>query len=221
MEARFAMVQVPCVFVDPISEDRVKSEVAALARQRGVEVPSDFHFWAAAIMQGHLKMIRTFVEENSASHGVFCEDDVHLRRSLAIDLPKMAEAFERLSLDVLLLGYLMPHRESLPGASFAFRAYEDDLWGAQMYMLSRERAKYLLETHALENALDRSSKVPFASDWTITKEGRRAQVVPMLAVEEGGSAASDVGQIAFHRRCFEVQYDEVYYTPLMLTGSQT
>ena len=213
MEARFAAVGVRCEFVDPVSADQVKSEVAALAHELGRPVAPDFHFWATAIMQGHLRMIRAFVEGSSASRGVFCEDDIHLRLSLATDLPQMEGAFRRMALDVLLLGYLLPHRECRPSAPFAFREYADDLWGAQMYMLSRERATAILAEYTLATALDPASAVPFASDWTITKQGRRARVVPMLAVEEGDSASGDAGQISFHRRCFDAQYDEEHYTP--------
>jgi len=215
MQGRFSAVGVPCVFVEPTSADQVKVEVAALAKERGINVPADFHFWATAIMQSHLSMIRFFVEDSTASHGVFCEDDVHLRLTLADDLTQMAEAFDRLSLDVMLLGYLWPYRESPPDAPFAFRDYPDDLWGAQMYMLSRSRARQILDSYELPGALERRS-VPFASDWTITKEGRRARVVPMLAVEEGGTFTSDGGQVDFHRRCFEAQYDAEHYTPLSI-----
>lgn len=216
MQARFAAVRVPCVFVDSISADQVQSEIVDVAHQRGAEVSPRLHFWAVAIMQGHLRMLRTFVEESSAPYGVFCEDDIHLRCSLAVDLPKMTAACEQMALDVLLLGYLLPFREAPPGAPFAFREYADDLWGAQMYMISRDHASRLLKEHSLGNALDSSSGVPFASDWTITKQGRRARVVPMLAVEEGGTVTSDSGQINFHRQCFEAQYDASYFTELQV-----
>lgn len=219
MEARFAAVQVPCYFIEPISEAQIKIEIAALAAQRGLSVPKDFHFWATAIMQGHLKMIRSFVEETSASHGVFCEDDTHLRLSLATDLSAMVDAFDRQALDVLLLGYLSTDKEDSATASdlVVFHDYDDDLWGAQMYMLSRSRAQSILKSYDLSYALKRGSDdVPFASDWIITKQGRRRRVTPMLAVEEGGTITSDVGQSTFHRSCFEAQYDDRYYTPLSI-----
>jgi hypothetical protein len=33
----------------------------------------------------------------------------------------------------------------------------------------------------------------------------------MLAVEEGGVTTTDAGQIEFHRRCAEAQYDPALY----------
>lgn len=215
MQERFSAVDVPCIFVEPTSADQVKTEISAQAKDRGIAVPADFHFWATAIMQSHLRMIRTFVEESIATHAVFCEDDVHLRLTLANDLPRIVEAFDRMSLDVMLLGYLWPYRQNPPEASFAFHDYPDDLWGAQMYMLSRSRARQILESHELSHALERRP-APFASDWTITKDGRRARVVPMLAVEEGGTVTSHDGQVDFHRRCFEAQYDAEHYTSLSI-----
>jgi hypothetical protein len=41
--------------------------------------------------------------------------------------------------------------------------------------------------------------------------GNRALLVPMMAVEEGGTKTDHDGQNEFHRRCFECNYDRDLY----------
>ena len=79
-----------------------------------------------------------------------------------------------------------------------------------MHMLSRTSARRLLDKYTQSYAkatLTDSSLTPFSPDWTLTKDGSRALVYPMLALEEGAVATSDAGQIDYHRRCFETNYE--------------
>lgn len=210
MEKRFATVKVLPIFVEPTPTDRFKADVLA----SGVDVPPGFDFRVTAITLNHMKMVRQFVENSSAEYGVFCENDIHLRLTLGTDLRQMTEHCTRLALDVLLCGYLLPYREAVPRGSYVVQPYGDDLWGAQMYMLSRSHAKLLLETLTVEWALAHPNE-PCSPDWTITKRGRRARVLPMLAIEEGTIVDQhDAGQVNFHRQCFEAQYDAAAYTEL-------
>jgi hypothetical protein len=79
-------------------------------------------------------------------------------------------------------------------------------------MLSKENAKKLLEkydessNYAMKTLSD-SSLCPFSADWTITKDGNRALIVPYLAVETYDKKYTDYGQDIFHKTCNEVQYD--------------
>ena len=47
--------------------------------------------------------------------------------------------------------------------------------------------------------LENKFSEPFAADWTITKNGKRAFIYPPLAVEEGEINSPHEGQINFHR----------------------
>jgi len=210
MATRFALTGVPVTFVDPTSIDVVKSVAINAAITSDMHISERFDFRVVTITLNHMKMLRRFLDETSAEYGVFCENDIHLRLSLKVDLPKMVEHCKQQALDILLLGYLLPYLEDAPGV----HSYEADFWGAQMYMLSRAYAKRLVEEITLERALRRPSE-PLSPDWTITKWGKRARVSPMLAIEEGEiTDQSDAGQVDFHRRCFESQYDPALYTPL-------
>lgn len=93
---------------------------------------------------------------------------------------------------------------------YVFHRYSNDLWGTQMYMISREYAKYLLEAYTLQYAIDNISK-PYSSDWIITKNGNRAMIYPMIAVEEGPVTSDCEPQSEFHKRCHFVNYDPQKY----------
>ena len=153
-----------------------------------------------AIMYAHLDMIRAFLDSD-ADYGVICEDDVHIRKDFKDSIQTAIREYRERQLDVLLLGYLVPHR--LPEG---ISDYDDSQWGTQMYLLDRESAADIYETFC------DPSKVPvFASDWTITKYGKRARIYPMLAIEEGSVDSDHEGQIWFHRQCHDVHFDpEVY-----------
>jgi hypothetical protein len=94
---------------------------------------------------------------------------------------------------------------------YRFHEYDAELWGTQMYMLSRRQAIHLLQTYTLDYALAHRPAQPFSSDWIITKVGRRMRIAPMLAVEEGDVETTHAGQVDFHRRCAEAQYDPAFY----------
>ena len=87
-----------------------------------------------------------------------------------------------------------------------------------MYVLSKESAKTLLDKYGAESGyVEKSSKdktmQPFASDWTITKDGGRALVYPMLAVENDHVQNNQFPTHAnFHEKCFNAQFEEnVFY----------
>jgi len=74
-----------------------------------------------------------------------------------------------------------------------------------MYLLSRKQAIRIVEKYANGYAdyfLANSATVfpPFSADWSITKEGRRCIVYPMLAIEDGntGYGEDEGGQREFH-----------------------
>lgn len=177
------------------------------------EVAYDPRTWC--VMTDHLKMLAAFVDTGK-SHGIFCEDDIYIRTSMKEDLPDIIERFDKLNLDVLLLGYLsefyprevnhlFPLKEP-----YTYHNYHDELWGAQMYMVSRKHAQNLLEKYTIQYAIDHPEE-PYNPDWTITKNGNRAIIYPMIAVEEGNVATTHQGQIDFHRRCTELHYDPTKY----------
>jgi hypothetical protein len=215
MRQRMAQVELSCSF---LSSPLMAADVSVLVAAMGQPEPAGFDPRTAAIMLDHLELIRRFVHETHAAHVIICEDDIYLRRTLKQDLPLIVRQFDARELDVLLLGYLWQWREvDEPG--YRFHDYDGELWGSQMYLLSRRQATYLIETYtlawALANApawaLGNASARPFSPDWIITKIGRRARLYPMLAVEEGAVYTAHVANAEFHRRCAEAQYNPTLF----------
>ena len=176
-------------------------------------------------MYGHLDMINKFLNETDKTYGVFCEDDIYLHKDFAENLINIAGDFRTMNLDVLLLGYLTSfkiedyyqgYRAKLPGSfekrPHKYHNYPDELWGTQMYMISRPYAQSILDKYYhryAEQSLDPSLKMtPFSSDWTITKDGNRALVYPMCAVEDGKTHYDHSGQEVYHQQCFALNYDD-------------
>jgi hypothetical protein len=201
---RFSDIGMGLIFVDPVevSDKRLKY----LPYKR-----------TSAIMVQHLDCIRHFLEYTSYKYCIVCEDDILISKHLNKKLPEIIQDFEELELDSLLLGYLLSHR-SIDGnwhfpklkqkEGYSYHGYPDDIWGSQMYLISRKQAYSLLTKFTPKFALDNLDIVHYNPDWTITKHGKRAIIYPMLAVEEGETNTDHQGQNEFHKTCFEINFKE-------------
>jgi hypothetical protein len=208
MRVRFA--NLPFSFVKPVLNDDPR---LAFLPERVRRVH--------AIMWNHLDMLKTFIESNN-EFGIFCEDDIMIRRDFATLLPEVIDAYTRLNLEIMMLGYLVPfapaetkiHPEFSPaGVNLSYLFYGDHTWGSQMYMLDRTTAQKFLNKYTIEysikSELDKSV-TPFSPDWTLTKDGRRALVYPMLALEEGDTKTDCYSQIIFHQACHNAHISKDY-----------
>ena len=175
-------------------------------------------------MYGHLDMIRQFYNSDKQI-GIFCEDDIYIHINMKNLLPKIIDDFNSMKLDILLLGYLLPFKpyNSSPfeikynsfnsnGVNYTYHEYPNDLWGTQMYMLSKTYAKYILDkyesTYADETLLN-STLTPFSADWIITKDTyNKALISPLLAVEDGKSNYNHYVQQQFHNQCHTTHFEK-------------
>jgi len=211
LEERFQKEDLTLNFVDPVEQEdtRLQGTPANIKRN-----------WA--IMWSHLDMLKAFLESDNL-YGVFCEDDILLRKGIKAFLPELIAAYNRRSLEILLLSYLTtvqpagltiePNFQSSE-TNLIYLKYDDNIWGAHMYMLNRKVAKKFLQLYTVEYAKTTllMPNIPFFSpDWTLTKIGTRALVYPMMGIEEGQVATDDIGQIEFHKRCHKIHYDPVFY----------
>jgi saccharopine dehydrogenase (NAD+, L-lysine-forming) len=177
------------------------------------------HKRTCSIMLQHLDSLKHFLEQTDKEFCIVCEDDIHISKNFRKDLPEIIEQFVAMDLDILLLGYLSMYPiDTETNAHFApksrskkykYANYPDDLWGSQMYMMSRKHAKNILDNFGPEYIL--KGELPYNPDWILTKTGNRALIVPMIAVEEGDTKTDHGGQNEFHRRCFECNYDANMY----------
>ena len=174
---------------------------------------------------GHLDMIHKFVNNSAKEYAIFCEDDILIRNDFVKQMNNLIEICTKSNIDVLLLGYLcenkidqysnFPEKSVIKPVGFPFKILEytvdNTVWGAQMYVLSKKHAHVLLEkyyTDYAERTLYNPGMVPFSSDWTITKDGRRALVYPPMAIESNDSYYDDCGQLRSHKACFNFCYSK-------------
>jgi hypothetical protein len=177
---------------------------------------------------GHFDLIREFYFNSDKEYGIFCEDDIFIRKDFVQHLPKIIENFDEMQLDLLLLGYLTQYvidenyggiylkgPKSTEEHPFSYFNLPDSIWGAQMYMLSRSQAWELITKYSPPYAdltITNASMTPFNSDWTITKEGNRALIYPMIALEDGKTSYLDGGQQNYHQECHHNNYEkDVFY----------
>jgi GR25 family glycosyltransferase involved in LPS biosynthesis len=178
---------------------------------------------AWSCMWGHLDMIRTFLD-TTAEFGIFCEDDIVIRKGFAKCIPEVMCTFTRLGLDILLLGYLLNYKPIylkndvgnlvLMEESISYFRYDDVIYGTQMYMLNRPTAKRFLDTYTKEYALRTlkdKSLIAFCADMTLTKNGNRALLYPMLAIEKVEIDKPENVHELFHKKCYDIQKHKRYY----------
>lgn len=173
---------------------------------------------AASITISYIYMIKRFLC-TGREYGVFCEDDVHIRKTFKKDLPEIIKAVETLKKKptVILLGYLSVlnhfplYDTSLKkiNGKYKLMEYPDDVWGAQMILLSRKNAMDIVEKYDRPFYLSCPGKA-YSGDHTFTKDEPRALVYPMLAVEEGEVSNNDITDIYFHKLCHQVNYNKDY-----------
>jgi GR25 family glycosyltransferase involved in LPS biosynthesis len=205
MQKRWDLLGIDLIFVDPVETTDKRFDIVRKKRE--------LRDWA--IMLQHLDSLRDFINNESGEYVIVCEDDIMVSKHLPNDLPEIIETYERLNLDVLLMGYLIPYKITDDNHyyplkernyKYSYHGYPGDIWGSQMYMVSRKHAEILLQKYTVENAL--FSEEPFSPDWTITKNGNRSVIYPMVALEEGDTKCNWDSEIDYHQRCFKMHYVE-------------
>ena len=215
LQNRFEKLEIGVTFYDGVNfdDDRIKN--------------FNCHKKAWSYTYGHFDMINKFLTETGKEYGIFCEDDIYLHKDLKNNMNILIEDFNTMNLDLLLLGYISTfkiydsymhyhHKHNFAEERpHTYHNYPTELWGAQMYMISRKHAQKLIDTYYngyAEKSLDPDSGLkPFCSDWTITKDGNRALVYPMYALEDGKTHYDHYGQEVFHQTSFRVNYIETDY----------
>lgn len=179
-----------------------------------------------SIMLQHMDAIRDFYENTQSDLCIVCEDDIMISKNFKEEITTIIPIFNELKLDVLMLGFLLPFKiedynwhfpkvysyssesSNLSNvSSFNIHKYPNDVWGTQMYMISRSYAKFLLETFDITYAYNNIETYPYSCDWIITKNGNRALVYPIIALEEGVNLSDCYDQVDYHKRCFNAQYE--------------
>jgi GR25 family glycosyltransferase involved in LPS biosynthesis len=219
MKRRFNTLNINCVFNEGVSyeDHRIKKHGSEFNDKK-----------AFSCCYGHLDMISHFYHRTNKDFGIFCEDDIFIHKDLAVNIDKIISDAIHLKLDVLLLGYLLriqldkhntnsdfPFKcgiNEIQEKPFYYFDFHDTTWGTQMYMISRSHAKYLLNKYNQQYAdetLTNKDLIPFIADFIFTKEGNRALISPILAVEDNiNFYEKDSIQYVFHNECFQLHYNK-------------
>jgi hypothetical protein len=212
MISRAKTVGLDAHFVKPVSthDTRIKDQPITDAEKRN---------WS--IFFQHVDCMRDFYENTTFDYCIICEDDVFFSRELKNEIPIAIQLYKEAKLDIMLLSYLWPYHieennyfpkikeMNTYTKEYKIHGYPQDLWGAHMYMMSRNHAKTLIDRYTHEYALSETQEGrPFATDWQFTKYGTRGLIVPMLGLEEGEVKTDHQGQIDFHRHVFNFHYRE-------------
>jgi len=205
MVNRFTSFNIDLFFVDPVELDDLRLDKTP--NKRG---------WS--IMLQHLDSISHFLLNTTNNFCVVCEDDILLSINFVRDFPEIINTFTKLTLDVMVLGYLVPFKIEDWFSHFhlkdrtdkySFYDFPSDLWGSQMYMISRTHAEHLINKYTIDYALEGTEQ--FSPDWTLTKIGAKAIIYPMIALEEGGSKSGFSGEEQFHFNCYQTNYIDGEY----------
>lgn len=171
---------------------------------------------AWSMCYGQLDMIAEFYASGKA-FGIFMEDDIIIRNDFMKQLPTILQNVKILELDVLMMGYLCENEIDgycnfptiFTSGPFKYLRYPDNTWGCQMYLLTRLHAKTLLDKYYhgyAERTLTDSSLTHFSSDWTVTKEGKRALLYPLMAIEKFEERYENGDQMRAHTNCYKFSY---------------
>ena len=170
-------------------------------------VPNDSITRSWSLCYGHLDMIRHYYDRTAGMEspplGIFCEDDILLRRDFVPQMNRIVRDFHALKLDIMMLGYLCSfpiqpsnqfHRlePESDTTTFQYFRYPSDIWGTQMFMMTREHAGTLLANYEygyVEYTIAHPNILPhFSADWILTK--------PVLATSSLATASLATSSLA-------------------------
>ena len=181
MKNKLNSLEIPFEFINGVSpeDNRIKKI-------------SQNNIHAAPCMFAHLDAISNFLNNSSKEFAIICEDDLKIIPSFKNDMEFILNNFINMKIDIMLLGYLIYENilyENIKNNfskknKYSFYDYHNNLWGAQMYMISKKYAKEIISTYTIDWTF---KNTPFSSDWTITKNGNKCLVYPMLAIEDPNS----------------------------------
>lgn len=207
MENRFKNLDIECKFYHGIKHTDKRLKYAK----------NKFNIRQWSMTYGHLDIIHDFYYHSNNEYAVICEDDILIHKDFNEIIKKVVSDFNILNLDILLLGYIVPYKIGYDNITsnyslkypmylhspFKYHEYPEYLSGCHMYMINKDFAKYLLDKYY--NKFAGFDDSVFIVDKTIIKEGNRALLYPMLAIENG-----EFQEDKYHKLCNKIHYNEFY-----------
>ena len=204
MERRFNDFNIKCHFYSGVSN----------FDYRVINRTFNRHYMRQILMTlGHLDIIRDFYTktDDSIKYAVICEDDILLHEDFISLFSIAVNDFQRMHLDILLLSYMLPYKitdelkskfykpkKRVYFSELTYFDYPEFMGGTQMYMITKDYAKYLLNTYY--NIYVDTGNKRFIPDKVLIKAGNKALLYPMIAVEDGNQADP------YHKHCYSTNY---------------
>ncbi len=166
-----------------------------------------------SIAYSHLDIIYDFYYNSQDKFAIICEDDIIIHERFREIMEKAINDCVLLNLDILLLGYLMPykmHNENnlelkypMPKkTSFKYYCVPEYMSGTQMYMISRNYARYLIKIY-YNNYTEMLNKY-FMIDKILTSYSNCALIYPLIAIENCDQ------KDPYHKLCHKVHHNQSY-----------
>lgn len=207
MEERFNKLNIECNFYSGLQENDERINKSFLNK---------FCKRQWSITYSHLDMIYDYYYNTDKKYGIFCEDDILIHSHFNDIMKKVINDFNILELDILLLGYMVPYKLSVDNilsnyqlkkdmpldSKFKYLNYPQYLTGTQMYMITKKYAKYLLDKYYYNYTSIINKQ--FICDKILIKNGNRALIYPMLAIENKNQCD------LYHKLCNNIHYSEIY-----------
>jgi len=203
---RFKNLNIECKFYKGVShnDNRINKNLNKSTKRN----------WS--ITYSHLDMIGDFYFNSDKKFAIICEDDICIHKDVKKIIHNIINDFNILGLDILLLSYMLPYkigRENLftnyklkvvmpEDSQFKYHEYPEYLSGTQMYMINKKYAYYLIDKYYFNYAGIKDQH--FISDKILIKEGNKALIYPMIAVEDENQ--DDL----YHQLCHKVHFTENY-----------
>jgi hypothetical protein len=162
-------------------------------------------------MYGHLDMINEFYHNNGKEFGIFCEDGIYLQKELKKVLKKIFFPF-KITKDTKDFPLKHPVRAN---SIYKYHDYPNNIYGSKMYILSKKQAKNILDKYyckyAEKTIHDKNLNI-FSVDNTIIKEGNRALISPILAIQNNKNECKNIEEQKFNTDCFYAHFNLLFIT---------
>ena len=169
-----------------------------------------------SIMYSHIEIINYFYNNSNTKYAIICEDDIIIHKDIKTLLRKVLIDFNILGLDILLLSYMIPYKitieDTLPNyplkrempsdSYYKYHDYPINLSGTQMYMITKEYAKHILDK--LHDSVENLYEKYFTIDSLLLYDGNKALLYPMLAIE------NEEQEDKYHQLCHKIHFDECF-----------
>lgn len=205
MKERFRKLNINCKFYSGVDHNNEKIKNNRFNKLKKKQL---------SMMYGHLNIFKDFYNDKNFKYAIICEDDIMIHDDIKNILKKVIIDFNLLNLDLLLLSYMIPYKISLngfgvftpkinmhPDSIYKYYNYPYYLFGTQMYMITKEYAKYILDEHYLTNY---SRMFSFSLDNILIHAGNKALIYPMLAIE------NEEQKDPYHKLCHKIHYNKNY-----------